>query len=130
MLICIPTTLGKSSLHGSCDMTFLMFHVITLLQSVTSFWESASRITKHVSKSMTDCYCKVRLVCKVSQSVIKIVSDITKCDSYYKFRRNRWDAALITLFMEQAKIVFFYIQWELVFWERFLDLNQFVTNGI
>ena len=59
--------------------------VITkLLQSVTQVYYKVSQVLQ----SVTDCYYKV---CQVLQSVrllLQSASGITKCDSYYKVRRN------------------------------------------
>ena len=59
--------------------------VITkLLQSVTQVYYKVCQVLQ----SVTDCYYKV---CQVLQSVrllLQSASGITKCDSYYKVRRN------------------------------------------
>ena len=59
--------------------------VITkLLQSVTQVYYKVCQVLQ----SVTDCYYKV---CQILQSVrllLQSASGITKCDSYYKVRRN------------------------------------------
>ena len=55
-----------------------------LLQSVTQVYYKVCQVLQ----SVTDCYYKV---CQILQSVrllLQSASGITKCDSYYKVRRN------------------------------------------
>ena len=83
--------------------------MIILLQSVTMQF---SRLFSHISydkvrqvillQSVADCYYKVHQVlqsvtdCKVRQILQSVADFITKCDSYYKLRRNTFSKLLMS----------------------------------
>ena len=68
---------------------FDIFHItkcgkVILLQDVTDCYYKV----RLVFQSVTDCYYKVRQVLQSVTDFIANASGITKCDSYYKVRRN------------------------------------------
>ena len=116
----IPTKFGDCSLWESCDITFLIYHVITRSKLMPPngymqfhhyhqicftclFWnlwklvmQSQAVIKKWDRNQLLQSYYKVwqKFITKcvrchkVWQTFIQIVSCFTKCDSYYKVRRN------------------------------------------
>ena len=58
---------------------------VILLQNVTGCYYKVSQVLERV----TDCYYKVRQVYEMWQTLLQSASGITKCDNYYKVRRNR-----------------------------------------